>query len=518
MADRRLIGVLQRILTASRDQAGVGDAELLRRYTSAGDQAAFELLIWRYQRMVLGVCRRVLQDLHDAEEAFQATFLILARKARTVGRTGTVGGWLHRVATRVSLAARKARARRTERERPLTDQAADGSDSVAALESQELGRVVDEEVSRLPERFREAVVLCYFEGRTVDEAAARLGCPRGTVASRLARARARLEVRLTRRGLALSSGALAAGLSAGGSAVAAAGELVRRTGQVAASGGAAISTRIVALSEEVIRAMVMRKVLTGAAVLVVSVMMLGGGLVIGLNWNAGDNAALAGGAPTNDSEQRSVVVTVSRPTKRELAPSEDFTGSTQTVPDDIWDEKTGKVVRVTMVGAYFLMDERSYLNYMRMRQAGNVKDHEQVAVGLLDENDFPRAATITKFGDEITREGLRVSCKFTKEDRLLLPGMFVRVRMKVGPPRPVLEVPEEALTVEKGETFVWVMDDRNAVVERRSVKKGQPDGNMVVIDNGLRPEDRVVIAGAKGLKVGQRVEVRTAEPKPAEKK
>jgi multidrug efflux pump subunit AcrA (membrane-fusion protein) len=96
--------------------------------------------------------------------------------------------------------------------------------------------------------------------------------------------------------------------------------------------------------------------------------------------------------------------------------------------------------------------------------------------------------------------------------------MFVRVRMKVGPPRPVLEVPEEALTVEKGETFVWVMDDRNAVVERRSVKKGQPDGNMVVIDNGLRPEDRVVIAGAKGLKVGQRVEVRTAEPKPAEKK
>src|SRR5262249_29761148 len=119
MADRKLVRVLHHILTAAGDDRGVSDAELLERFTGQGDAAAFELLVWRYQRLVLGICRRVLQDTHDAEEAFQATFLILARKAGSVGRRQALGGWLYQVATRAARAACAARSQRRARERPL---------------------------------------------------------------------------------------------------------------------------------------------------------------------------------------------------------------------------------------------------------------------------------------------------------------------------------------------------------------------------------------------------------------
>jgi HlyD family secretion protein len=189
VADRKLIRVLNLIFTAVGDDRGVSDAELLERFTG-GDAAAFELLVWRYQRLVLGICRRVLQDVHDAEDAFQASFLILARKAGSIGKSEAIGGWLYQVATRTALAARAARSRRKARESSLAnDDAAAPSTAESLVERQELWTVVDEEVSRLLARFRAAVVLCYFEGKTVDDAARQLGCPRGTVASRLARAR-----------------------------------------------------------------------------------------------------------------------------------------------------------------------------------------------------------------------------------------------------------------------------------------------------------------------------------------
>src|SRR5262249_10506792 len=183
------------------------------------DEAAFEVLVWRYGPLVLGVCRRVLRHEQDAEDAFQATFLTLARKAAAVARGEALGGWLYRVAYRVALRARCRAGRRAGYERS-------GAEGLAreapAGVWPDVRLVLDEEVSRLPARYRLPFILCCLEGKTHRAAAAALGCPAGTVASRLAWARRRLRDRLSRRGVDLSCGVLA-GLPAprGGAASAA---------------------------------------------------------------------------------------------------------------------------------------------------------------------------------------------------------------------------------------------------------------------------------------------------------
>jgi RNA polymerase sigma factor (sigma-70 family) len=160
--------------------------------------------------MVLAVCRRVLRRSHDVEDAFQATFLVLARRAASITRPGQLANWLHGVAYRTALKARTQAARRQARERPLEDR-----DCPAPAEpvGHDLAPVLDEEISRLPEKYRTAFILCYLQGKTTAEAGQVLHCPRGTVLSRLAWARQRLRVRLTRRGVALSGAALAAALT-----------------------------------------------------------------------------------------------------------------------------------------------------------------------------------------------------------------------------------------------------------------------------------------------------------------
>src|SRR5215469_9886075 len=198
---------------ALRRAGGLSDGALLERFTARGEEAAFEALLQRHGPMVLGVCRRVLGDVHEAEDAFQATFLVLVRSARSVGKAGSVGSWLHGVAHRTALKARAARAARRRHERRVAVMAskADGADVAWA----ELRQVLDEEVGRLPEACRGPFVLCYLEGKTYDEAARLLGCPKGTVSTRLTRARELLRARLTRRGLALSAGLLATALCQG---------------------------------------------------------------------------------------------------------------------------------------------------------------------------------------------------------------------------------------------------------------------------------------------------------------
>src|SRR5205823_3540528 len=153
------------------------------------DEAAFAALVRRHGPMVLGVCRRVLRDAHDAEDAFQATFLLLARKAAALRQPDRLGPWLHGVAHRTALKAKAAGVRRRQRERPLDDlPAAGGGDD---LLWRDLRPVLDDAIGRLPAKYRVPVVLCYLEGRTNAEAARALGCPTGTVATRLARARQR---------------------------------------------------------------------------------------------------------------------------------------------------------------------------------------------------------------------------------------------------------------------------------------------------------------------------------------
>src|SRR5262249_17501866 len=149
-----------------------------------GDEAAFTALVNRHGPMVLGVCRRVLRPAHDADDAFQATLLVLLRKARPLRRPELLGNWLYGVAHRTALKARTLAAKRRARERPVVDHLAGAPSPTAAWG--DVRPVLDEEVSRLPAKYRAPVVLCYLEGKTNEEAARLLGCPTGTVFSRLA--------------------------------------------------------------------------------------------------------------------------------------------------------------------------------------------------------------------------------------------------------------------------------------------------------------------------------------------
>jgi RNA polymerase sigma factor (sigma-70 family) len=183
------------------------DSELIDQFLAGREEgeAAFRVLIQRHGPMVLGVCRRILRDDHAAEDAFQATFLVLVKKADRLKERGLLTNWLYGVALRVS---QKERAR-GERRRNVERQAAESTPRIASgTEPNELRHLIDEEIHRLPERYRLPVLLCHVEGLRHDEVARRLGCPVGTVESRLSRAREQLRTRLARRGLAPSTSAM----------------------------------------------------------------------------------------------------------------------------------------------------------------------------------------------------------------------------------------------------------------------------------------------------------------------
>jgi RNA polymerase sigma-70 factor (ECF subfamily) len=186
---------------------GLPDRELLARFT-AGDkpqaELAFEVMVRRHGPMVLGVCRGVLGGLHDAQDAFQATFLVLARKSASLRSGDSVAGWLHGVARRVAWRTRRESARRRMLETVAAELAGARQTVSNASESAELR----DELDALPSKFRLPLELCYLHGLTHDEAASRLGCPVGTVRSRLARGRDALRARLTRRGLLAPAGSL----------------------------------------------------------------------------------------------------------------------------------------------------------------------------------------------------------------------------------------------------------------------------------------------------------------------
>lgn len=241
--------------------AGLPDGQLLGHFVDRRDEAAFAALVNRHGPMVWGVCRRLLRNHQDAENAFQATFLVLVRKARSVVPRGMVANWLYGVAHRTALNARAAAAKRGSRERQVTRM------PEPAIESErrnELLWVLDQELSRLPDKYRAVIVLCELEGKTRKEASRQLGCPEGTVASRLAAARALLAKRLRRHGVAGAGGALAALLSSEASAVVSAvvvSSTIKMSGGFAA-GQALGSAKVVALAEEVIKAMLMKKIKT----------------------------------------------------------------------------------------------------------------------------------------------------------------------------------------------------------------------------------------------------------------
>ena len=192
---------------------GLSDAQLVERFVARHDEtaeSAFESLVLRHGPMVFDIGLKILGNRHDAQDAFQAAFLILATKARLIMRQSSVGSWLHGVALRVARRARSDAAKRKVHERQIaamTNWEAEPNSG----ENHDGFEVLHEEVERLPRKYREAVVLSYLEGLSLDAAAGQLGCPIGTIGVRLMRARKRLKVRLGRRGMTAPAGLLVAG-------------------------------------------------------------------------------------------------------------------------------------------------------------------------------------------------------------------------------------------------------------------------------------------------------------------
>src|SRR5262245_28927050 len=217
------VQVMRSLRGAVGQANAAADDELLDRFVRDRDEQAFETLVRRYGRIVHGACRRALRGGPDVEDAWQATFLTLACKAATIGDARALGAWLHKVAVRIALRVRADAARRVRLEADSCARRPDFDSDEVFFEATraDLRTVLDEAISRLPDKYRVPVVLCYLEGMTNEEAAGVLGCPTGTVATRLSRARDRLRARLGRHGVGVTAGALAAVLAGldGGAAV-----------------------------------------------------------------------------------------------------------------------------------------------------------------------------------------------------------------------------------------------------------------------------------------------------------
>jgi RNA polymerase sigma factor (sigma-70 family) len=268
--------VIQHLLADLRpDGESMTDGELLARFLRSRDGDALAALVGRHAPMVWGVCRRLLNH-HEAEDAFQATFLVLVRKAADV-REQTVANWLYGVARQTAVRLRATAAKRRRRETQMMNMP---EPTMPDIRDADLQRVVDEELSRLPDHYRGVVVLCDLEGMTRREAARQLGIPEGSVASRLARARVLLSKRLAQRGIVSSGGSAAAVLSVNSASASAPPALVASTIRAAsllAAGQAAgaISANVAALTEGVVQTMFATKLKSALAVVLVVVTLTG---------------------------------------------------------------------------------------------------------------------------------------------------------------------------------------------------------------------------------------------------
>jgi RNA polymerase sigma factor (sigma-70 family) len=302
------------------------DAQLLQRFLAQHDEAAFTILVQRHGPMVLGVCRRVLGDAHGAEDSFQATFMVLVRRAASISCTASLTSWLYTVAQRIATKARAQRAARHRRERRW--EGMPRTNLLDELTWQELRSVLDEEVARLPERYRAPIVNCYFEGKSYDQAAQDLGWPKSSLASRLGRARELLRQQLARRGIALTAGMLAAALGekAVGATLTAVLTIntVKAATHVAAGKAVAagcISVRAAALVEETLKPMIGIKGKFALALVALGLALVGAGLAA--------HGALAGKSSTDNAPELAAPVAKSAagdPAKKDAAVATDLQG------------------------------------------------------------------------------------------------------------------------------------------------------------------------------------------------
>ncbi len=302
-----ILGQLDRVFNQGT-VAGMDDDELLKRFAAERDEVAFAALVARHGRMVLGVCRRVLHNEHDIEDAFQATFLVLVSRAKAIRDGDLLGHWIYGVAHRVAVRARANAARRYVHEQNLTVAQAGVEPPSCGGERRELRAILDEELARLPELLRAPMVLCYLEGLTHEEAAARLRWPVGTVRSRLARARDKLRRRLSRRGLASDSAALTVAVASEPVSSVLLDSTVRvslgfTTRQATAS--ALATATATALAKGVLHAMMISKLKILGAAMLACVLTLGGLQTYALQFKGarGDKAAAAPGPQSDDRQQ-----------------------------------------------------------------------------------------------------------------------------------------------------------------------------------------------------------------------
>jgi RNA polymerase sigma-70 factor (ECF subfamily) len=285
MATGRENGVICYLRRAAllQNAGDMTDGRLLERFLSAREEAAFELLVRRHGPMVLGVCRRVLSNSHDADDAFQAAFLVLIRKGPSLLSRQTLGNWLYGVAYHTALKARAACWKRRAKER----QAAAMAETEAPPDGtgHDFLPILDQELDRLPDKYREAVVLCELEGKTRDEAARQLGVPVGTLSGRLTTARRMLAKRLTRRGVTLSSAALTAVLTpsfaTAGVPPALLGSTLKAASALAAGKTAigVISAEVAALTQGMLKSMLLTKLKLTVPLLLSAVVLAGGASV-----------------------------------------------------------------------------------------------------------------------------------------------------------------------------------------------------------------------------------------------
>lgn len=276
-----------RSAAVARDLAWPSDGQLLGCFIHYRDEAAFAAIVHRHGPMVMGVCRRILRDPHDAEDAFQATFLVLVRKATSVVPREMVGNWLYGVANITAIRARGVAAKRRWRERQVIEMPEPEPKQSGHDQWSELRPLLDQELSRLPSKYRVPIVACDLEGKSIKEAAGHLGWPQGTVAGRLARARKMLSERLARRGLTMSALTLAEMLPQQATAsvpMVSASSTIKAACLYAAgpmAPGATISAPVAALTAGVLKTMMLTKlkIATVAVLVGFGIVLCGAGMI-----------------------------------------------------------------------------------------------------------------------------------------------------------------------------------------------------------------------------------------------
>jgi len=354
MANMQLTHLVGRLreLVGGRVSGDTSDGQLIDRFVHRRDEAAFEALVRRHGPMVHGVCRRILGDPHDVEDAFQAVFLILVRKASSIGRRDSLGSWLFQVAYHMALRVEARSRRRKSHERQVEDMPSPASAPEAAWS--DVRPILDEELSRLPEKYRAPMVLCYLEGKTQEEAAVELCWPAGTVRGRLARARDLLRERLSRRGLALSSAGLTTILSGTAEAALPAPLLaatLKAAALLAEGSAGGVAAEITSLVEGGLQQMFANKCKAAAAVLLtLGALGLGAGLV--LNHALADNPAVAAPAVADAAKPA--------PKAEPMKPTGDVFGYTAAFDDEL--RKIGQITPQEFAKRYPAKAE--YLNKM----------------------------------------------------------------------------------------------------------------------------------------------------------